>query len=158
MPNRNSDINRFRDLSRAELYEACHARASMLMGLGGGRSTAERVNLAKDTAHLLLAVAPTMPGGEHVRGTPAQAILQGSEDFLPAFLTAHEIELRGVRYRTLVAACELAYGRGADGWCSEGTIDGQRVSELAMGSEEGLAIVLAHLEKVFLAKNNPKRR
>lgn len=141
MPNRDFDFNRFHDLSRAELYEACHARASMLMGLGGGRSTAERFNLTKDTAHLLSAVAPTMASGEHAPGTPAQAILQGSEDFLPAFLTAHEIELRQVRYRTLVAACDLAYGRGADRWCRDGTIDGQRVYELAICSEEGLAIV-----------------
>ena len=110
------------------------------------------------TAHLLLAVAPTLASGEHVPGTPSQAILQGSEDFLPAFLTAHELELRQVRYRTLVAACDLAYGGASEQWCRDGTVDGQRVYDLAMGSEEGLALVLAHLEEVFAAKKGAPRR
>ena len=158
MANRDSDINRYQDLSRAELYEACHARACMLLGLGGGRSTGERANLAKDTAHLLLAVAPSLASGAHVPGTPAQAILQGSEDFLPAFLTAHELEQTRVRYRTLVAASDLVHGGGADLWRRDGMLDGQRVYDLAMGSEEGLALVLARLEEIFVDKNAAPRR
>src|SRR5687767_5443443 len=100
MPSRDSETNRFQGLPLGDLYEACQTRASTLLGLDKGRTTQERANLAKDTAHLLLAVAPTLASGEHVPGTPSQAILQGSEDFLPAFLTAHEIDLRQARYRT----------------------------------------------------------
>ncbi|HEY5781413.1 MAG TPA: hypothetical protein VIT66_06045, partial [Lysobacter sp.] len=140
MATRETETNRFHGLSLGALYEACQTRASTLLGLDKGRSTQERANLAKDTAHLLLAVAPTLASGEHVPGTPSQAILQGSEDFLPAFLTSHEIELRQVRYRTLVAASDLAYGGDAEQWRRDATIDGQRVYGLAMGSEEGLAL------------------
>lgn len=158
MPNRDSDLNRFQDLSLAELYEACQARASMLLGLGGGRSTEERANLAKDTAYLLLAVAPSLASGKHVPGTPPQAILQGSEDFLPAILTAHEVELRQIRYRTLVLASDLAYGGDAEVWRRDFALDGKRAYDLAMGSEEGLALVLAHLEEVYVAKKAAPRR
>ena len=158
MPNRDSEINRYQELSRAELYEACQARASMLLGLGGGRSTGERANLAKDTAHLLLAVAPSLASGEYVPGTPAQAIFQGTEDFLPAFLTAHEVVLTQVRYQTLVAASDLAHGGSAEWWRRDGTLNGQRVFDLAISSEQGLALVLAHLEEVFVAKKAAPRR
>src|SRR5688572_17873018 len=156
MPKRESDTNRFQGLSLRELYEACQTRASTLLGLDSGHSTRERANLAQDTGYLLLAVAPTLSSGEHVPNTPTQAILQGSEDFLPALLTVHEVELRQVRYRTLVIASDLAYGGGAELWRRDGKLDGQRAYELAMGSEEGLALVLAHLEEVFKAK--PRRR
>lgn len=76
MPKRESDTNRFQGLSLRELYEACQTRASTLLGLDSGRTARERANLAKDTGHLLLAVAPTIASGEHIPGTPAQAILQ----------------------------------------------------------------------------------
>lgn len=152
MPNRGSETNRFQGLSLTDLYEACHTRASSLQRLGEGFATltpAERDNLARDTALLLLAVAPTLASGEYVPGTPTKAILEGSEDFLPAFLTAYEAHLREFRYRTLVTASDLAYGGRADRWRQEGTIDGQPVYDLAIGSEEGLALVLAHLEQAY---------
>jgi hypothetical protein len=40
----------------------------------------------------------------------------------------------------------------------DATIDGQRVYDLAMGSEEGLALVLAHLKEAFVAKKTPRRQ
>lgn len=153
---RSPELNRFQGLSLGELYEACQVRASTLLGLDRGRDTQERANLAKDTAHLLLAVAPVLAKGDLAPGTPAKAIFQGTEEFLPAFLTAHELELRLARYRTLIAASDLAYGGRAEKWLRDGLLDGQRVYDLAMDSEEGLALVLAHLEQVY--KATPRRR
>jgi hypothetical protein len=142
----------------SELYLACQGRAGTLMGRDTGRTTTERVNLATDTAQLLLAVSARLATGERPPGTPSQTVLQGSEDFLPAFLTTHEIEMRQLRYRTLVAASDLACGGNAEAWRQDGKLDGERAYDLAMGSEEGLALVLAHLEEIFMSRNGPKRK
>ena len=156
MPTLPPKPNRFQGLSLGELYEACQVRASTLLGLDRGRDTRERTNLAEDTAHLLLAVAPALVKDDQVLGTPAKAIFLGSEEFLPAFLTAHEFELRQVRYRTLIAASDLAYGRRAEQWLREGTLsDGEPVYDLAIASEQGLALVLAHLELVYKTHRKP---
>lgn len=149
MPNRDTDSNRFKGLALADLYEACQVRASTLLGANNVRNTQERTNLSKDTAHLLLAVSPALASGEQVPGTAAKSIAQGTEDFMPAFLTEHEMALRQVRYRTLVVASDLAYGGAAETWRRDGVIDNQRVYDLAMDTEEGLGIVLAHLERVY---------
>lgn len=154
MPARPPEPNRFRGLSFGELYEACQVRASTLLGLDRGRDTRERANLAKDTAHLLLAIAPVLTKGEQASGTPASAIFRDNEDFLPAFFTAYELEVRQVRYRMLVAASELAYEARAEQWLRAGRLNGQRAYDLALDSEEGFAFVLAHLEQTYKAKSS----
>ena len=145
--------NRFQGLSLGDLYEACQVRASTLLGLDTGRDTRERANLAQDTANLLLAVAPRLAKADHIPDTAAEAIFRDAEEFLPAFLTAYELELRRVRHRTLIAASDLAYGWRAEEWLRNGRLNDRPVYDLAMDSEEGLAFVLAHLEREYQASH-----
>jgi hypothetical protein len=156
MPNR--ETNPFHGLPLAQLYVACQQRARTLLESGVERTPEERANLAKDTAYLLMAVAPALAHGEHIPGSAEKALAQGTDDFMPAFLTVHEVELRQVRYRTLVAAADLACGGKGHDWCRDGTIDGHRVYELAMGSEQGLAQVLGELEQIYREKQGSPRR
>lgn len=139
--------NPYRDAPLGELYEAAMRRAGELRAPSTApRTREERAALASDTGNLLIALAGCIGSGSpHVPGSPERDVELRGASFVAAF--GHYLEHRNkeTRYATLLRASNVALGGQARNWIRDGWVDGERVYDLAMGSDAGLRRVLEHL-------------
>lgn len=144
--------NRFGERTLDELYKACQRRAATLLREGGAPiEPAQRERLDRDTAFLLLAVASRIHSG-----LPGVAALRRDLETRPGaiaetFSGAHATMAREPRYTVLVHASEYVLGGRAESWRRDARVDGARVYDLALGSDEGLRRVLQALEAIKVA-------
>lgn len=142
-----------------KLYIEAQRRAGELMAPAlGSRTTDQRRALALDTGHLLLALAARIHVSEHLPQSP-EAQLEDPVARLPDVFGGYLEHLqRRARDAVLRRACNHALGRRAQAWQREATLDGLRVHELALGSDEGLRRVLEHLEMISVRERRRPSR
>ena len=150
--------NPYTELDLEALAEAFHRRAGELLKDGVQRSVAERAALARDTAYLLLAGAAVMDPGWAAAAAPEKT-LQSEHAALPEAFGEWAAHLqRGVRFRVLVRAVNVAVPGNPALWLQRATLDGRALTDLAAESDAGLARVLAHLQGVAEASGRRPQR
>lgn len=141
--------NPYLDASMRELWQACQDRAGELMRAPSGTRTPEqRQALALDTAHLLLVLADEIKTGEFVANAPEKDLQNPNADFVAVFMRHHEDDGTGLRYRTLTRVADFVLGGERHHWLRTAELDGQRLYQVAIASEEGLRRALEELEKL----------
>lgn len=133
-----------------DLYDAMQARAGELQARRG-RSPEEREALAEDTALMLLSAASRLSPGHHAAGTPERD-MDTAIGFEAAFARWNDQLVQASRYRVLARAANAALGAGADAWRRDGRVGGERAYDLALASDEGLALVLGELARLRAAR------
>lgn len=143
----NKTRNPYVDASMRELWQACQDRAGELMRPPSGQRTPEqRQALALDTAHLLLVLANEIKTGEFVANAPEKDLQNANADFVAVFMRHHEDDGTGLRYRTLTRAADFVLGGGRHHWLRTAELDGQRLYQVAIASDDGLRRALGVLE------------
>ncbi len=147
--------NPYFGMELSELQAAMDERAHILRNPPPQPRTPEqRVWLSQDTGHMLAIASRHLGGGQDTPGTPERALLGRPQDFVGAFSAFYRHERAGARHRTLTRAANAALGAGAQTWTRDALIDGERVYDLAMGSDAGLLQVLQQLQQLA---SQPKR-
>jgi hypothetical protein len=140
--------NPYIELDLDALTRVLHERAGELLKEGVQRTPAERAELARDTAYLLLAASGFLDPGYYRAGQPEEAITRGHESLAQAFGAWADKLQRDARHRVLFRAVNAAVPKNPYNWLREAKLDGRDLSEVAAESDEGLARVLAHLQEV----------
>lgn len=135
--------NPYVDASMRELWQACQDRAGELMRPHNGTRTPEqRQALALDTAHLLLVLANEIKTGAFVANAPEKDLQNPGADFVAVFMRHHEDDGTGLRYRTLTRAADYVMGGERHHWLRTAELDGKKLYEVAIASDEGLRCAL----------------
>lgn len=150
--------NPYLELDLEALAEAFHRRAGELLKEGVQRSATERATLARDTAYLLLAAARVMEPGWAAPTAPEKALGHGNATLAEVFGGWAEALQRGVRHRVLVRAVNVAIAGNPVLWLQRARLDGRALSDVAVESDTGLRLALAHLQALMTALGRRPQR
>lgn len=99
-----------------------------------------------DTAFLLLAVAARIHSGQPDIGSVEVELEQRPHAVVDTFGRIHQGLAKQARYTVLMRAADHVLGGTAVTWMRDAAIDGERLYDLALGSDAGLRRVLEVLE------------
>lgn len=134
MPDR-SPSNPYLDEPLAELSASCHKAAAHLQGTSPASPMQERLSL------LLIAAGTRLLPTEVWGSRPESA--RDSRQFDELLADQHQQRLREIRYRTLALAAEHYLGQRAHNWLRDARIEGLRLYDVALASEQGLQQALS---------------
>lgn len=134
--------NPYLDESLQELASSCHRAASHLETIA---PDAPVPSTLQERLRLLLIASGTRLLPNEVWGTRPEAGRDPS-DFRELLLAQHQQRLRENRYRTLALAADHYLGHNSHNWLRDATLDGRRLYDNALATEEGLLEALRAVE------------
>lgn len=141
--------NPYRDATLGDLARAC-ARIAGELQTRRPRTPEERLALAQDATHALLAAVIRLRPGGQTPGNPEFAMRDDRRDIPEAFGAWYDRQAAELRYLTLSRAADAALGAEAVRWLIGNHDDagGVRPGDLATASEDGLRAMLARLGEI----------
>lgn len=134
--------NPYLEMSRIELADVCH-KASTLLASGLPRSPERQSELTGKLVLLLGVLKGRLVGSPHDYHSPEFTVARGKgSDPREVFLAWCLLEERAARHNAFGRCSEYVLGDQAGHWDFATVIEGQRPSELALESSEGLAKAL----------------
>jgi hypothetical protein len=135
--------NPFTTVTSDHLAKAC-SNAAADLSANRPRTREERLELAERVRLVLMAAAQRISPAGSWFSRPDTA--RQDRDFMASLKADHLQRLRELRYRALLAAAEHTLGAGAHAWIRDSLLDGERLYERALASEQGLDAALGALE------------